>query len=129
MHRYQRPCWTLYFPDYERYDRFLTVELAALKAYVKLGKVPEEDYEKSAGRRCDVKDIERIEKDTHHDVIAFTRSVTRNLGKEKKWFHYGLTPDRYRGYGLGLAFKSANQGLEAGLVKILGTLKRHAPDV
>ncbi len=125
--RYQRPWLDALFSDYERYDRFLTVELAALKAYVKLGKVPEEDYEKiEAGVDVDVKDIERIEKDTHHDVIAFTRSVTRNLGEEKKWFHYGLTSTDIVDTALGLAFKSANQGLEAGLVKLLGTLKRHA---
>lgn len=125
--RYQRDWLDALFSDYERYERFLTVELATLKAYVKLGKIPEADYEKiEAGVKVDVKDIERIEKDTHHDVIAFTRSVTKNLGDEKKWFHYGLTSTDIVDTALGLAFKSANQGLEASLVKLLGTLKRHA---
>lgn len=127
IERYQRPWLHALFSDYERYERFLTVEMAALKAYVKLGKVPEADYDKiEAGVHIDVKDIDRIEKETHHDVIAFTRSVTRQLGDEKKWFHYGLTSTDIVDTAMGLAFKSANQGLEASIQKLLGTLKRHA---
>ncbi|WKB36344.1 adenylosuccinate lyase [Terrilactibacillus sp. S3-3] len=30
-------------------------------------------------------------KETRHDVVAFTRTVSESLGDEKKWVHYGLT--------------------------------------
>jgi adenylosuccinate lyase len=127
IERYQRPWMKALFSDYERYTRFLDVELAALKAYVKLGKVPREDFDKiEAGVFIDVLDISEVEKETHHDVIAFTRSVTRKLGDEKKWFHYGLTSTDIVDTALGIAIKTANQGIEADINKLIRTLRRHA---
>jgi len=125
--RYQRPWLKALFSEHERFERFLEVELAALKAYVKLGMIPEEDVEKiEAGVSVDVADILKTEEEVHHDVIAFTRSVTRNLGDEKKWFHYGLTSTDIVDTALGISFKLANQGIEAGLVKLIETLKAQA---
>jgi adenylosuccinate lyase len=34
--------------------------------------------------KFDVNRINQIEQTTHHDVIAFTRSVSESLGKEKQ---------------------------------------------
>jgi adenylosuccinate lyase len=125
--RYQRPWLKALFSDQERFERFLEVEIATLKAYVKLGLIPEEDVDKiEAGVSIDVADILKTEEEVHHDVIAFTRSVTRNLGEEKKWFHYGLTSTDIVDTALGIAFKSANQGIEAGLVKLIETIKKQA---
>lgn len=125
--RYQRPWLKALFSDHERFERFLEVELAALKAYVKLGMIPEEDVEKiEAGVSIDVEDILKTEEEVHHDVIAFTRSVTRHLGEEKKWFHYGLTSTDIVDTALGIAFKSANQGIEASLIKLIETIKAQA---
>jgi adenylosuccinate lyase len=125
--RYQRPWLKALFSDQERFERFLEVELAALKAYVKLGMIPEEDVEKiEAGVSIDVEDILKTEEEVHHDVIAFTRSVTRNLGEEKKWFHYGLTSTDIVDTALGIAFKSANQGIEASLIRLIETIKAQA---
>ena len=127
IERYQRPWLKALFSEHERFERFLEVELAALKAYVKLGLIPEEDVEKiEAGVSIDVDDILKTEAEVHHDVIAFTRSVTRNLGEEKKWFHYGMTSTDIVDTAMGIAFKSANQGLEASLVKLIETIKSQA---
>ncbi|MGQ0438105.1 hypothetical protein ACT4UT_08450, partial [Bacillus sp. B-TM1] len=43
--------------------------------------------------RSDVDRIYEIEKETRHDVVAFTRAVSETpaLGEERKWVHYGLT--------------------------------------
>ncbi len=38
-----------------------------------------------------VEGIAEIEAVTHHDVIAFTRDVSKSLGPERKWVHYGMT--------------------------------------
>ena len=92
-----------------RYESFLKVELAVLNAYVKLGIVPEEDYlriKKTA--KIDVDKINELEKETKHDVIAFTRSLSLELGEEKKWIHYNLTSTDVVDTALSLNIKESN---------------------
>ena len=92
-----------------RYESFLKVELAVLNAYVKLGIVPEEDYLKiKKAAKVDVDKINELEKETKHDVIAFTRSLSLELGEEKKWVHYNLTSTDVVDTALSLNIKESN---------------------
>ena len=92
-----------------RYESFLKVELAVLNAYVKLGIVPEEDYLKiKKTAKIDVDKINELEKETRHDVIAFTRSLSLELGEEKKWIHYNLTSTDVVDTALSLNIKESN---------------------
>ena len=92
-----------------RYESFLKVELAVLNAYVKLGIVPEEDYLKiKKTAKIDVDKINELEKETKHDVIAFTRSLSLELGEEKKWVHYNLTSTDVVDTALSLNIKESN---------------------
>ncbi len=79
--------------DKSKYESWLLVELYATEAYAKVNKqIKKKDIEalwKNA--KVDVKRIEQLEKETRHDVIAFTRQISESLGEEKKWIHYGLT--------------------------------------
>ena len=69
-----------------RYNYFLKVELAVIKGYVELGIIPNEDYLKIKEKsKVDVNLINKIEQETKHDVIAFTRSLSTFLGEEKRW--------------------------------------------
>jgi len=75
-----------------KYQAWLDVEKAVVKAWNRLGLIPDEDAEKiveNAG--FDVERIDEIEKVTRHDLIAFTTSVSETLGEESRWFHYGMT--------------------------------------
>src|SRR3972149_6680520 len=56
------------------------------------GGVPREAAEKS-GRNASFRaeDIERYEREMHHDMNAFLRSVSDSLGEESRWVHLGLT--------------------------------------
>ena len=92
-----------------RYESFLKVELAVLNAYVKLGIVPEDDYLKiKKTAKIDVDKINELEKETKHDVIAFTRSLSLELGEEKKWIHYNLTSTDVVDTALSLNIKESN---------------------
>ena len=92
-----------------RYQTFLKVELSVLKGYVKLGIVPEEDYLKiKKAAKVDVDKINELEKETKHDVIAFTRSLSLELGEEKKWVHYNLTSTDVVDTALSLNIKESN---------------------
>jgi len=75
-----------------KYQAWLDVEKAVVKAWNKLGLIPDEDAQKiveNAG--FSVERIDEIEAVTKHDLIAFTTSVSETLGEESRWFHYGMT--------------------------------------
>ncbi len=83
-----REKWTIQ----AKYQAWLDVEKAVVKAWNELGLIPDEDAKKiieNAG--FDVDEIDEIEKVTKHDLIAFTTSVANTLGDESRWFHYGMT--------------------------------------
>ncbi len=80
--------WTLQ----AKYQAWLDVELAVVKAWNKLGLIPDEDAKKIIkNAKFDIQRIDEIEKETKHDLIAFTTSVAESLGEESRWFHYGMT--------------------------------------
>lgn len=92
-----------------RYETFLKVELSVLKGYVKLNIVPLEDYKKiKKHAKVDVDKINELEKETKHDVIAFTRSLSLELGEEKKRIHYNLTSTDVVDTALSLNIKESN---------------------
>ncbi len=75
-----------------KYQAWLDVEKAVVKAWNRLGLIPDEDAQKivkNAG--FSVERIDEIEAVTKHDLIAFTTSVSETLGEESRWFHYGMT--------------------------------------
>ncbi|ADV45340.1 adenylosuccinate lyase [Nitratifractor salsuginis] len=75
-----------------RYAAWLEVEKAVVKAWNKLGLIPDEDAEKIVKNATfSVERIDEIEAETRHDLIAFTTSVAESLGEESRWFHYGMT--------------------------------------
>lgn len=75
-----------------KYQAWLDVEIAVVKAWNKLGLIPDEDANKIvANATFSVERIDEIEAITRHDLIAFTTSVSEHLGDESRWFHYGMT--------------------------------------
>ena len=75
-----------------KYQAWLDVEIAAVEAWAKLGKIPQNDADKiSKNAGFSIERIDEIEAVTRHDLIAFTTSVSETLGDESRWFHYGMT--------------------------------------
>ncbi len=75
-----------------KYQAWLDVEKAVVKAWNKLGLIPDEDAKKIVENATfSVERIDEIEAVTRHDLIAFTTSVAESLGEESRWFHYGMT--------------------------------------
>ncbi len=127
IERYRLETMYNLFQDKSKFNAFLAVEIAALKAFSKLGKIPEEDVVKIEKKaRVDVPRIKAIEKETKHDVIAFTRAVSETLGDEKKWVHYGLTSTDVVDTALSLLYQQANQIIENKLNAFMEVLKEKA---
>ncbi|MEX0593950.1 MAG: adenylosuccinate lyase [Balneolaceae bacterium] len=127
IERYSRPEMREIWSIRNQFQAWLEVELAACRAWSRLGKIPEKDvdllYEKAS---FDVERILEIEKETRHDVVAFTRAVSESLGEEKKWVHYGLTSTDVVDTATGFRLKQANDILRKGIDRMLEVLRAKA---
>ncbi|MEK1356812.1 adenylosuccinate lyase [Limosilactobacillus fermentum] len=125
--RYTRPEMKEIWSDKARYQCWLDVEIAADEAWSKLGHIPAEDVEKiRQNATFTVEGINEIEAVTHHDVIAFTRDVSKSLGPERKWVHYGLTSTDVVDTAQGLQLKKVNDILRQDIQDFMGILADRA---
>ncbi len=127
IERYSLPemaaIWTLE----NRYHAWLEVEIAACEAWAELDVIPRTDVALiRANARVDVERALEIEKQTRHDVVAFTRAVSETLGAERKWVHYGLTSTDVVDTALGVQLKQANALLLQKLQELTNTLRTQA---
>ena len=117
LERYTRPEMGKIWSDENKYEAWLKVEIAATNAWSELGEVPQEDAAKIAQKASFTPErVAELEQITHHDVVAFTRTVSESLGPEKKWVHFGLTStdvvDTAQGYILKQADAIIRQDLQ-----------------
>lgn len=125
--RYSRPEMANIWTDESKYGAWLKVEIAVTNAWAKLGVVPQEDAEKIAKNASFTAErVAEMEEVTHHDVVAFTRTVSESLGEEKKWVHYGLTSTDVVDTAQGYLLKQADQILRQDLEELKETIKQMA---
>ena len=75
-----------------KFKRFLEIEILVCEALADLGKIP-----KSSARlirkkaKVSSEKILKIEEKTHHDIVAFIWNVSKSIGKDARYIHWGLT--------------------------------------
>lgn len=75
-----------------KYRTWLEVELAVADALAEIGEIPKEAAETMRAKgRVDADEIAEVEKTTDHDVIAFIKVATRDMGEAESFFHHGVT--------------------------------------
>ena len=127
--RYTRPEMAEIWSEQNRYNCWLEVEILADEAWAILGDIPLEDAKKiRAHATFDIDRILEIEKETKHDVVAFTRSVSESLGEERKWVHYGLTSTDVVDTAYGYQLKQANDIIRKDLKKLLEVIGNKAKE-
>ncbi len=90
--RYSVPEMSRLWEAEAKFATWLKIEILACEAWSQLGVIPAGDVELIRSRaKFSVARIDELERETNHDVVAFTRCVSESLGAEKKWVHYGLT--------------------------------------
>src|ERR1051325_7343266 len=78
--------------DERRYQTWLLVETAAAEAMADAGVIPREAARDIRDRGAfDIARIDEIERQTQHDVIAFTTAGAENVGPSARWLHFGMT--------------------------------------
>jgi adenylosuccinate lyase len=77
--------------DENKFDKWLKVEIAVCEAWGELGVIPRETVPKIKRARVNLKRMEEILRETHHDITAFLGSVAESVGDESRFIHLGLT--------------------------------------
>lgn len=127
LERYTRPEMGKIWSDENKYAAWLKVEIAATNAWCEAGEVPKEDAEKIAKNASFTAErVAELEQVTHHDVVAFTRTVSESLGPEKKWVHFGLTSTDVVDTAQGYILKQADEIIRQDLHELKNTIAEKA---
>jgi adenylosuccinate lyase len=89
--RYTRPEMGRIWTDEHKFELWLRVEIAVCEAWAEVGVIPDEDVQVIRSATIDLDRIDELLRETHHDMISFTRSVAEKLGPPGRWIHLGLT--------------------------------------
>jgi adenylosuccinate lyase len=117
--------WT----QHARYAAWLEVEKAAVKAWNKLGLIPDDDCKKIVkNAKFSVERIEEIEAITKHDLIAFNTSVSESLGDESRWFHYGMTSSDAVDTGVALQMRDSLKLVIKDVKMLMKSIKKRAKE-
>ncbi|HJM90745.1 MAG: adenylosuccinate lyase [Alphaproteobacteria bacterium] len=90
--RYSRPEMAAIWSPESKFQIWFEIEAHACDAQAKLGVIPEEAarevWDKGA---FEVARIDEIERETHHDVIAFLTNLAEYVGPSARFVHQGMT--------------------------------------
>ncbi|GAA3766475.1 adenylosuccinate lyase [Terriglobus aquaticus] len=125
--RYTRPAFRALWSDENRFRCWLEVEATASEVLADAGIVPQEAAKAIRERGSfSVERIREIEKETRHDVIAFTTAVAENVGPDSRWLHFGLTSTDVVDTAQALQIREASQRILEGLNGLAAVLRRRA---
>ncbi|GHO74230.1 adenylosuccinate lyase [Ktedonobacter sp. SOSP1-85] len=119
IERYTLPEMAAIWSDKNKTDKWLQVELLACEGWAKDGVIPAEDIAKIRNARYNAERMKEIERETHHDVISFLRSIQEQLGPEGRFIHLGMTSSDVLDTGLAAQMKDAGELLSASLAKLV----------
>lgn len=115
--------WT----DDARFERWLKVELAVCDAYARRGDIPKDATETIRKKAAfDVKRINEIEAEVHHDVIAFLTAVAEKVGPDSRFIHMGMTSSDLLDTAFALQLKDAGLLIKKDVENVLAAIKKLA---
>jgi adenylosuccinate lyase len=125
--RYSRPQMAKIWEP-ENYFRIqLQIETYACEAQAELGVIPESAARALRDRAAfEVSRIRDIEREVHHETIAFLTNVAERVGPESRFVHQGMTSSDVLDTCLAVQLKDAADLLLADLDGLLGALRRRA---
>ena len=126
IERYARPQMKRVWSDENKFSKWLEVEIAVCDAWADLDVIPRQDMSKIKLARVNLKRMEEILKETHHDMTAFLGSVSGSLGKESRFIHLGLTSSDIIDTALSLQLVEAAELLTQDIKELVSVLAEKA---
>lgn len=129
IRRYTKPEMGRIWTDENEFQTMLDIEIYACEIMADLGQIPKDAVpvikEKA---KFSVERIREIEREIHHDIIAFLTAVAEHVGDEAKYIHMGLTSSDVKDTALGFMMKQAADLIIRDLEKFRDVLKRRAAE-
>jgi adenylosuccinate lyase len=126
IERYSRPAMERVWSDENKFVRWLDVEIAACEAWAELGVVPRKTIPKIKMARVDLKRMNEILQETHHDVTAFLGAVSESLGSESRFIHLGMTSSDVIDTALSLQLAEAAELIDEDIKELIAVLAEKA---
>jgi adenylosuccinate lyase len=108
IERYSRPEMKRVWSEENKFRKWLDVEIAACEAWAQVGVIPREAIPKIKMARVNLKRMDEILKETHHDVTAFLQAVAETVGEEARFIHLGMTSSDVMDTALSLQLMEAS---------------------
>ena len=125
--RYTRPQMADIWSPESRFRIWLEIEAHACDAQANLGVIPREAAQAVWARGgFDVERIDAIEREVHHDVVAFLTSLAEHVGPEARFVHQGMTSSDVLDTCFAVQLTRASDTLLADLDAVLAALERRA---
>src|ERR1700730_12909155 len=130
LSRYTRPEMAAICEAQTRFKIWFEIEAHAADAQAELGVIPKEAakviWAKARDAIFDIARIDEIERETKHDVIAFTTHLAEIIGPEARFVHQGMTSSDVLDTCLNVQLTRAADLLIADIDKVLAALKKRA---
>ncbi len=133
--RYTRKQAAAIWTQENKYRIWFEIEALACEAMAKYGLIPEGaarvirekgDAAMAVFTEADVQEIDDIEAETRHDVIAFLTWLAKRVGEDSRFVHQGLTSSDVLDTCLSVQMVQAADLLLADLELVLAALKKRA---
>ncbi|MDP6875546.1 MAG: adenylosuccinate lyase [Alphaproteobacteria bacterium] len=125
--RYSRPQMAAIWSPDSKFRIWFEIEAHACDAQAKLGVIPaeaaKEVWEKGT---FEVARIDEIERETHHDVIAFLTNLAEHVGPSARFVHQGMTSSDVLDTCFNVQLVRATDILLGDLDHLLDALRRRA---
>lgn len=127
IERYSLPKMKGIWQEEFKFKTILDIEILALEALAKLKAVPSQAVKRIRKKaKFDLKEIQKIEEKTQHDVVAFVTNVAQYIGSDAKYLHFGLTSSDILDTTLGVQLKAAADILIDDINRLLKALAKKA---
>ena len=110
-----------------KYSRWLEVELSVMEAYEELGTIPKGTSKKARELAVlNVKEMQKVEEAVGHDVIAFVKVATSQMGDVARFFHYGMTSSDVVDTALSMGIVEATEAILEKLDSVMDVVMKLA---
>jgi adenylosuccinate lyase len=127
--RYSRPEISKIWSEENKYSIWLQIEILAVEAEIKLGKVPKDVLQVIKEKaKFDIDRILEIENTVQHDVIAFLTNVAEYVGEPARYIHLGMTSSDILDTTLSVQLMQAGKIILHGMEKLKEAIAKRAKE-
>jgi adenylosuccinate lyase len=125
--RYSRPAMTAIWEPENRFQIWFEIEALACDALAEAGIIPKFAAQTIRAKgKFEIDRIDAIEREIHHDVVAFLTNLAEHIGPDARFLHQGMTSSDVLDTCLAVQLKQASDILLTDLDGLLKVLERRA---